>query len=71
MRYGNLGVVRSAVAKLLCSDGHRHNLYSFGDVALALNIAADVDGCGDIISRVDAHLLSRAFSHEPIEYSVA
>ena len=71
MRYGNLGVVRNAVAKLLCSDGHRHKLYSFSDIAIALNITADVDGHCDITRRINTYLLARAFSHEPIEYDVA
>ena len=43
MRYDNLGVVRNALAKLLCSDGHCHKLYGFSDIALALNAATDVD----------------------------
>ena len=59
-----LAPVRSAVASLLYHYCHIGNLYSAGNIANALNNAADVDGDNAINSSVDTTLLVRAFANE-------
>ena len=67
---GALAPVRAAVASLLLPTWHANRLYSADDIAVILNIAADVaDGV-----RADATLLLRAFANKAansfaLEYS--
>ena len=60
--FANLHVLRTAVSQLLVAVGHRRKLYSFEDVALALNLSANLDRRDDITRRLDAPLLARTFS---------
>ena len=61
--YASLHAVRQAVSQLLVSVGHRRKLYSFEDVALALNISANLSLHDNITRRLDVSLLVRAFSN--------
>ena len=67
---GVLAPVRAAAASLLLPTWHANQLYSADDIAIILNIAADVADS----ARVDATLLLRAFANEAcnsfaLEYS--
>ena len=67
---GVLAPVRAVVASLLLPIWHANRLYNTDDIAVILNIAADIaDG-----ARADATLLLRAFANETcnsfaLEYS--
>ena len=68
----NLHVLRATVSQLLVAVGHRRKLYSFEDVALALNLSANLDRRDDITRRLDAPLLAHAFSNGGLkEYSLS
>ena len=60
----SLGVVRAAVAASLLHPHHAGRLYGAADLAIILNIAADVDGNVAVSVRVDASLLRRAFAND-------
>jgi len=64
----SLAAVRAAVASLLWPICHFDNLYTADDIANALNIAADVDGCKDANAKVDVTLLLRAFANDAAEF---
>ena len=63
----SLAGIRNAAASLLLPKQHLGNLYSFDDIAIALNIAADADNNPNVRIDVDAALLKRAFSFDTRE----
>ena len=69
--YTALHVVRFAVAQLLVSPVHRRKKYSLEDVAVALNVSANLNAHEDITRHLDVPLLVRAFSNGGLkEYSL-
>lgn len=58
----NLAAIQVDVAPVLLSSVHINNLYGAGDIAAALNAAANVDRNASITKKVDATMLLRAFA---------
>ena len=59
-----LAAIRNAVASILRSGEHVGMLYSAGDIAAMLRIAADADNNSDIGIDINSNMVARAFIFE-------